>query len=106
MAVQLKTKISAKWRTTNRASCEHDWLAEDVDLGRPVALKVDKTCIRRGKKNMGCHRQQQEKQMVKYIYIKFVSPAAVADEAAVGVHPLLAVAHHTLVQEQGWTYWS
>lgn len=34
------------------------------------------------------------------------SPAAVADEAAVGVHPLQAVAHRILVRKQGWTYWN
>jgi hypothetical protein len=54
---------------------------------------------------------------VKYVYYKkeqsliandvqLMSPAAVADEAAVGVHPLQAVAHHSLVQKQGWTYWN
>jgi hypothetical protein len=49
---------------------------------------------------------------VKYVYYKkeqsliakdvqLVSPAAVADEAAIGVRPLQAAAHHNLVQEQG-----
>jgi len=35
-----------------------------------------------------------------------MSPAAVADGAAVAAHPLQAVAHRTLVQKQGWTYWN